>query len=71
MNKQIVSYGFVGYPELFFYNDTFWFKEYPCKKVYNGGTIQIRCNKFKFSKGLKTLRKLAYKTEIQKQNTPF
>ena len=49
----------------------FTYKGLPCKKVYNSGATQIRCNKFKFSKGLKTLRKLAYKSQIIKENLPF
>ena len=43
----------------------------PCCKVYNSGTIQIRCSRFKFSKSLIMLRKIAYKKEVKQILMPF
>jgi hypothetical protein len=68
MSKKIV-YAFYGYEDLFFYDGQFWLKEKACKKVYNSGTTQIRQGRF--SVGLKKLRKLAYKKEVEIVECPF
>jgi hypothetical protein len=39
------------------------------RRVYNNGTIQIRCGKF--SKSLKHLRKLAVKKQVEDIKLPF
>lgn len=68
MSNKIV-FAFRNYPELFYYDNTFWLNQKPCKKVYNSGTIQIR--KGKFSVGLKKLRTLSYKSQIEINECPF
>jgi len=50
-------------------NGNFFFNNKPISKIYNNGTLSIRCGKTK--KGLKKLRKLAYKSEIEIEVIPF
>ncbi len=69
MSNKIV-FTFKNYPGLFYYDNSFWLNEKPCKKVYNSGTIQIRQGNNHIA-GLNKLRKLAYKTQIEISECPF
>jgi len=71
-NKDLFvnCYAFKGYDNLYFYDNTFWLNDKPCKKVYNSGTTQIRQGN-KHIAGINKLRKLAYKTKIEINECPF
>jgi len=67
--KQEV-YKFKGIDNLYCdLSGNFFLDEKPIKKVYNNGSVSIIINKSK--RGLIKLRKLAYKSEIEKIDCPF
>jgi len=47
----------------------FYFNNKPIKKVYNNGSLSVLIGKSK--RGIKTLRKLAYKSTKEKEYSPF
>jgi len=47
----------------------FFYKDKPTRKVYNNGTISVMLGKSK--KGVISLRKIAYKSEIEDDFIPF
>jgi len=50
-------------------NGNFFFNNKPARKVYNNGTVSVMVGKSK--KGIISLRKLAYKSEIIIEQLPF
>jgi hypothetical protein len=71
--KTEIIFCFKNYPLLVAdENGNFTYNGLPCKKTFVNGTIQIRCSRFKFSKSLIQLRKLAFKKEVIKEKIcPF
>lgn len=63
-------YFFKGIPGLYAnMKGEFFYKGAPAPKVYNNGTLAIKCHRTK--RGLKKLRTLAYKGFIQTEELPF
>ena len=69
MEKEEV-YKFKGIDDLYAnMKGEFFYGGKPARKVYNNGTISVLCGKSK--RGLKKLRKMAYKSYIEVADLPF
>jgi hypothetical protein len=63
-------YLFKGIPDLYAnMKGEFFYKGRPAPKVYNNGSLAVKCHRTK--RGLKKLRTLAYKGAIEIAELPF
>jgi hypothetical protein len=68
--KKQEIYRFKGIEDLYADMDgNFFYKGKPAKKMYNNGTVAIKCGTTK--RGLIKLRTLAYKSSMEIEDLPF